>query len=449
MSADRPNLLFLFTDQQTLKATGADGWPHAATPNLDRLAAGGRRFTRSYCASPLCSPSRASLATGLFPSAHGVTTNHLHLPAGLPHLGGVLGAAGYETAWAGKWHVPEEYPLPGKTIPGFTTLALPGRRLDRNAYPVRLDGRPGHWDHNLGDYADEPVAEVAADFLRRRHADPFLLAVSLMNPHDICFPPAYGRVGKPDEAALPPLPANFAPPEGEPSYAVASRFTHEWACDWAKKWDEHEWRVARWIYDRFMERVDRAIGIVLDALHDAGLERDTVVLFTSDHGEGVGAHRWTGKLMLYEEPMSVPFMLSRPGTIAPGTDATRLVSGVDVLPTLCGYAGVAPPPGLHGDNLAPLVANPAVPGREFLIGELHPVSKGGKGAGRMVRTARYKYGVFADGPNREMLFDLDRDPGETRNLSADPALRVELERHRTLLRGWLARTGDSTFNLGS
>ncbi|MEK7766301.1 MAG: sulfatase-like hydrolase/transferase [bacterium] len=453
----RPNLLFVFTDQQTIGALGlrqrsalsaaeglgAAGNPHVATPRLDALAASGVRFARSYCATPLCSPARASLATGRFPSAHGVTTNHLHLPAGMPHLGGVLRAGGYETAWAGKWHVPEEYPLAEESIPGFVTLPLPGRQTDKNGYPVRLDGRPGNWDHNLGAYVDDPVAEVAADFLRRPHAKPFLLAVSLMNPHDICFPAAYARAGIPDESRLPPLPDNFAPPADEPEFLANTRWTHEGMCKPARDWNEHEWRVARWIYYRFTEMADRAVGIVLDALRRSELEEHTVVVFTSDHGEGGGAHRWLGKLSLYEEAIAVPFLVSRPGVIPPGVvDRERLVSAVDVLPTLCGYAGVEPPPGIAGIDLGPLIANPALPGRPHVSVEMHPVWKGDTGAGRMLRTPRWKYARIATGANPELLFDLDRDPGETRNLARDPAARGELDHHRTLLAAWLARSAD-------
>ncbi len=414
-----------------------------ATPHLDALAAGGTRFAHSYCALPLCSPSRASLVTGLLPRRSGVTTNHLHLPDGIPHLGGVFRAAGYATAWAGKWHVPEEYPLAGEAIPGFDNLPLPGRRTDRDGYPVRLDGRPGNWDHNIGAYVDDPVAEVAAAFIRRTHAAPWLLGVSLMNPHDICFPEVYDRAGPVDETRLPALPANFAPAAGEPGFLTRTRDTHEGMAKAAATWDERQWRIARWIYYRFTELADRAVGTILAGLRDAGREGDTAVVFTSDHGEGLGAHRWLGKLSFHEEPMTVPFIVRWPGRIrAGGVDTDHLVSGVDVLPTLCGIAGVPPPPGLDGMDLVPLLRDPALPGRPFVVAEIHPVWKGDTASGRMLRTSRWKYAAFATDDPREMLFDLDRDPGETRNLAVDPAARPELDRHRSLLRDHLARSGD-------
>jgi len=440
----RPNILFVFSDQQTLTAMSACGNRDVATPHLDALAAGGTRFNHSYCALPLCSPSRASLVTGLLPSRSGVTTNHLHLPEAVPHLGGVFRAAGYETAWAGKWHVPEEYPVPGDAIPGFDNLSLPGRQTDRNGYPVRLDGRPGNWDHNIGAYVDDPVAETAVDFIRRPHANPWLLGVSLMNPHDICFPEVYDRAGPVDEAHLPPLPANFAPAIDEPGFMARTRDTHEGMCKTAAGWDERHWRIARWLYYRFTEMADRAVGIILDGLRAAGQEQDTVVVFTSDHGEGNGAHRWLGKLSFHEEPMTVPFIVRWPGQVPAGrVDADRLVSGVDILPTLCGAAGIAPPPGLDGMDLVPLLRDPNLPGRPFVVAELHPVWKGDTASGRMLRTVGWKYAAFETDDNPELLFDLIKDPGETRNLARDPASREELGKHRMLLQTWLRERGDS------
>lgn len=443
MTASRPNLLFVFTDQQTLRAMSAWGGRDLATPHLDGLAAGGTMFSRSYCALPLCSPSRASLVTGLLPHSSGVTTNHMHLPEGIPHLGGIFRAAGYETAWAGKWHVPEEYPVNGEAIPGFDNLPLPGRATDRDGYPVRLAGKPDHWLHNIGAYVDDPVADVSAEFLRKAHAKPFLLAVSLMNPHDICFPEVYDRAGPVDDARLPPLPANFLPAADEPGFLARTRDTHEGMAKAAAGWDERQWRTARWIYYRFTELADRAVGTILTALREAGREGDTVVVFTSDHGEGLGSHRWLGKLSFHEEPMAVPFIVRWPGRVPAGRiDADRLVSGVDVVPTLCGFAGIAPPPGLDGMDVGPLLRDPALPGRPYVVAEIHPVWKGDTASGRMLRTPGWKYAAFGTDDNPEMLFDLDRDPGETRNLARAPEAREELRRHRGLLREWCDRSGD-------
>jgi len=436
-----PNVLVILTDQHRNAALGIDGDPRARTPHLDALAARGARFARSYCASPLCSPARASFVTGLTPLASGVTTNHQRVPPGLPTLGEAFRAAGYETVWAGKWHVPEEYPLERDAIPGFLNLALPGREHDRNGYPVRVAGRPGNWEHNLGGYADVPYAEAAAEYLRRPHDRPFLLVVSLMNPHDICFPTAYDRAGPVADRELPPLPPNFAPPAAEPDLMAETRFSHEWSATLAKDWDDRKWRESAALYYRFLEAADGAVGIVLAAL--PGRESSTAVVYTSDHGEGTPAHRWIGKLSLYEDAIAVPFIAAWPGRVPAGAVVRDSVaSGLDLFPTLCGIAGLEPPAGLHGTNLLPVLGNPAGPGPESAFCALYPVGKEFDIAGRAVRTARWAYSAFSRGRIGESLFDLANDPGETRNLAAEPSARDALDRHRDLLRRWLARTTD-------
>ncbi|MEK7475007.1 MAG: sulfatase-like hydrolase/transferase [Candidatus Coatesbacteria bacterium] len=437
-----PNLLVILTDQHRNGALGADGDAFVRTPHLDALAARGVRFARSYCASPLCSPSRAAWVTGRTPLASGVTTNHQKLDPGLPTLGGVFRAAGYETVWAGKWHVPEEYPLERDAIPGFDNLPLRGRETDRNGYPVRVAGRPGAWEHNLGGYADVPVAEAAAAFLRRPHDRPFLLVVSLMNPHDICFPTAYDRAGPVADAELAPLPPNVEPPDGEADLHRETRFTHEWSATLAKGWDDLAWQASAALYHRFVGQADAAVGVVLDGLRAAGLEAVTPVVYTSDHGEGTPAHRWIGKLSLYEDAISVPFIVTRPGVTGGRVERQRPASGLDLFPTLCGLAGVMPPPGLHGTDLAPVIADPSASGPESAFCALYPVSGDSDIAGRAVRTTRWAYSAFSRGAVRETLFDLAADPGETRNLAGEPGTRPELDRHRGLLRDWLVKTGD-------
>ena len=179
-------------------------------------------------------------------------------------------------------------------------------------------------------------------------------------------------------------------------------------------------------------------------LEEHRLQDDTLVIFTSDHGEGVGAHRWVVKLMLYEEPVTVPLVVSWKGLTPSGAvDSHHLVSGVDILPTMCDYAGLEPPADLEGMSLKPLIDNPALPGRDFVVSELQPDTQRPELRGRMVRTRRHKYVAFSEGRNPEMLFDLDSDSGETRNLAFVAAQAEELNRHRVLLRSWIERTGDS------
>ncbi len=177
-----------------------------------------------------------------------------------------------------------------------------------------------------------------------------------------------------------------------------------------------------------VERVDRNIGVVLNALTEAGLEDDTVVVFTSDHGEGTAAHHWVVKLMLWQETLTVPLIFRWHPRFAPGSEIGTLVSVMDVAPTLCDLAGIALPKPVHGTS----VWRP----RDSVFAEFAPDTQDKTLRGRAVRTERFKYIAFSWGKNPEMLFDLKTDPGETHNLASSSAHRGDLTRHRDLLDTW-------------
>ena len=166
----KPNILFIFTDQQTLRAMSAYGNPYLRTPNMDGLASQGVRFIQSYCTSPVCSPSRSSLITSRMPHETGVIYNGTTPDSTIENMGEIFRKAGYNTVWAGKWHLPESYPQTTKTeIPGFKLLPFLG--------PEKISGR--------GEYTDTPLADAAVKFLKGNKKEPFLLAVSFHDPHDI------------------------------------------------------------------------------------------------------------------------------------------------------------------------------------------------------------------------------------------------------------------------
>ena len=429
-SANRncPNVLFLMTDQQTLRAMSAYGNRHLHTPHMDSIAAGGVRFEKSYCTSPVCGPSRSSLITGRMPHETGVNVNGQTPDPATANMGHIFRRAGYETAWAGKWHLPASYPRgPGATIPGFDYLPV--------AKPT-----------GLGAQTDAPVADQAIKFLRKEHGRPFLLAVSLHNPHDICAWTGRKPVDRPSIDRCPPLPANFAVDPQEPEFLRDCRRRTYYGPEnqHTKDWDRDQWRRYLYAYYRFTEQVDKTIGRLLATLREQGLEDDTLIVLTSDHGEGSAGHQWVVKLMLYEEPVTVPLIVNFKGRTPAGVaDKEHLVSGIDVVPTICDYAGVRPPKDVTGMSLRPLIEHSKLPGREFVVSELQPFLRQPERKGRMVRTLRYKYVVFSDGQNPEMLFDLQADPGETDNLARDPAMPAELKRHRTLLANWVESTKDN------
>lgn len=424
----RPNVLIITTDQQRVDVMSAVGNKWVKTPNMDSIAARGVYFVNSYCSYPLCSPSRSSLHTGRTPHEIKVNTNGLPIDPAIPISGQVFRGAGYETGYAGKWHMPASYPSDG--IAGYEVL--------------NKTSRQGKLAHDV----DEATMNAAIEFLRRKHDKPFLLVVSFINPHDICLlagersslvDEVWKRYQPSANAELPPLPINFASPAGAPENPKLSLHAG---------WDDNHWRRYCYAYYRLLEDVDRQVGQVLDALRKSGMEENTLVVYTSDHGEGLAAHHWTGKMMFYEGEAAVPLIVSWKGVTPAGRiDREHLVSTLDVLPTICDYAGVKPPPSLRGQSLRCIIAKPDQPGHEFVASEM---ARGGKGARSfMVRTKRYKYMVFPGAETPEMLFDLQTDPGEMKNLSGDKAMAAELERHRNLLAQWRATTEEGNYPLPS
>ncbi|MEI8044038.1 MAG: sulfatase-like hydrolase/transferase [Verrucomicrobiota bacterium] len=421
----RPNILFVTTDQQTASALSCAGNPDVRTPNLDRLAARGVRFTKSYVANPLCVPSRASIFSSRMPHELGIYGNTMDAELekkGVPTMGELFRGAGYETAYAGKWHVHAAFPAyMGRTIPGFTVLPQGGK-----------DPRQG--DKKTEEKApqcDPYTADAAVRFLRQPHSKPFLLVVSLLNPHDICEFNVYEGFRK----MLPADPAQLTPLR--PNLRDAGKLPSELQNDRKKRvnWTDLQWRQYLWVYYRLVESSDELIGRVLGALEQTGLGSNTIVVFTSDHGEMMGSHGLVTKEKLYEESASVPLVIAPPG-VTPGVDRQHLVSGLDLMPTFLDYAGITAPASLEGRSLRPLVAGNTVPWRDFVASETFAPEA------RMIRTTRHKYILFAQGENREQFFDLEKDPGETNNLADNPAVAGEVARHRSLLQEWMRATGD-------
>jgi arylsulfatase A-like enzyme len=420
----RPNILILTTDQQRVDATDAVGNRWVKTPNMDSLAAHGVYFMNSYCSYPLCSPSRASLHTSRMPHEIGVDRNSLPVDPQIPLSGQVFHAAGYDTGYAGKWHCPTVYPT--EAFAGYETL--------------NTTTRPG----KLAQVVDEATMNAALDFLRRKREKPFLAVVSFINPHDICLPAGatsplldelWQRYQPPAGAELPPLPANFGDTQDLPE-GFQRKSGHD-------DWDENQWRKFAYAYYRMMEDVDRQVGRVLQTLRETGQEDDTLIIFTSDHGEGLGSHRWTGKMTYYQEEAAVPLIVSWKGVTPAGRlDREHLVSTLDVLPTICDYAGVRGPAVMRGKSLRPIIEKPQQPGHEYVVSEM----AGSGGRSFMLRTKKYKYMVFppVNGQKQELFFDMQADPGEMKNLAAQPALAPEIERHRKLLADWNKRTEEAS-----
>jgi arylsulfatase A-like enzyme len=205
-----------------------------------------------------------------------------------------------------------------------------------------------------------------------------------------------------------------------------------------RTWSDEKWRLYRWLYCRLTEVVDAHIGKILSTVRNAGLEEDTLIIFMSDHGEMESAHRATGKGHPYEESARVPFIVNYRGDTQPEiVDTTHLVStGLDLIPTMCDYTGIDPPPGLLGRSLRQIASGQHPPSwRDQVVVECF--------TGRMLRTSRHKYTVYDNGSPREQLIDMVNDPGEMLNLAEDPDYQEVLNQCRERLRQWVEETGDS------
>jgi arylsulfatase A-like enzyme len=439
----RPNVLLIITDQHSIRAMGATASPYVRTPNIDGLARQGTRFANSWCTSPVCSPARASIVTGCLPHTAGVDYLGQKPDPKLPTLGELFRAAGYETAWAGKWHLPTAYP--GARFPNVPPLPPDDRGFDFLRFEVNDKSQEPY-----GDFTDARIADAAAGFVTKSRSHPFLLCLSLHNPHDICYwiqgalPQGHPgpREAEIEDGHLPPLPPNFQRSPDEPQFISRCR-TLDYFGGAEKsvtaQWDEKHWRRYLYAYYRMVERTDRNVGVVLDELRRRHQDENTIVVFTSDHGEGMGAHQWAMKLMLYQEPVSVPLIFCWKDWIhANRVERNALASGMDIVPTLCDLAGVAPPKFMHGSSLRPVLESTNGQFRDSVFAELAPAMKDKSLRGRAVRTARFKYITFSWGKNPEMLFDLHADPGETRNLAGMAEYKNELILHRDLAAKWAA-----------
>jgi len=436
----QPNILLIITDQQHAGMLSCTGNNFVKTPHLDRLAGSGMRFERAYCGNPVCVPSRFTMLSGTMPSRIGMETNN-EIRNAVPQevlehaLGTVFRRAGYQTVYGGKTHIPGGGKKGGAEPYGFEMLTI--------------------------DQRDE-LAAACTTFLRAKHDRPFLLVASFINPHDICYMAirAYANSGRPGkgekvtplsppaiaclDAALarpagvtdedffarlcPPLPSNFEIPEHELS--VFGQKLGGFRGYTRQNWTERDWRLHRWAYARLTERVDGEIGQVLAALRESAEAPNTLVVFTSDHGDMDAAHRFEHKSLLYEEATRVPLIVAWPGVTPPAIDRQHLVStGLDLIPTLCDFAGIARPAALVGRSVKGLATGkPPAAWRDHLVVESTQA--------RLVIFDTWKYMVGAAGDVREMLVDLAHDPGEMQNRAGDAACRPKLETGRRLLKQW-------------
>ena len=420
------NLLFILSDEHSRRVLGCYGHPMIKTPNLDRLAARGVRFSDAYCNSPICVPSRAALATGRHVHQIRFWDNAIPYDGSVPSWGHRLKAAGHEVTAIGKLHFRS-----AEDDNGFTEEIMPLHVVDgigdpmgwlRDPLPVRraalrLASEAGRGNSSYQDY-DDRITAAAVDWLKARggarDGKPWVLFVSLVCPHF----PLIARDEWYDlypEAEI-PWPALYAPQE-RPDHPYVRAIRECQIYD--KGFDEVKLRRAIAAYFGLVSLVDDHVGKLVAALTASGLADNTRVLYSSDHGDNLGVRGLWGKSNMYEESAGVPMILAGP-EVPEGVVCHEPVSLVDAFPTIIAGAGLPPHPqdrDLPGASLFEMVRGTA-PGRT-VMSEYH--AAGAATGAFMIRKGPFKYVYYAG--MVPQLFDLDADPQEARDLATDPGYR--------------------------
>jgi N-acetylglucosamine-6-sulfatase len=401
----RPNIVFILSDDHRWDFAGYAGHPFIETPALDRLAAEGVRFTRAYATSSLCSPSRASFLTGLYPHQHGVWNNFTPWSDGNRTFFEYLSQAGYATAFIGKWHMPGKLPeLRG--VDHFVTFTQLGGQGSYEWCPLLVDGRE---EPSRTRYIATELTDRALAWLGQQQNRPFALYLSHKSVHSD-FRPDEPERGRYERAPL-------VVPEGAHPWIhlTKGQYTHLTSTPLDAS-------IRR--YAETVTSMDREIGRVLDYLAEHGLERNTLVIYSSDNGYLWGEHGLADKRWAYEESIRIPFLLRYPasGHVA-GSTVARLVANIDLAPTLLDLAGLAVPAHMQGRSLLPLLADPRAEHRDALLYAYYFEPPYPTPTLRAVVTPQHKY-VEYDGLPPE-LFDLDADPQEQSNLAGGASAALE------------------------
>lgn len=449
-AGSRPNVIWLVGDDHATQAMGAYGAKLARTPNLDRFAATATRFDRAYCNSPVCTASRQSFLTGRYPRSIGVTQLRTPLPESEQTLAEILAAAGYRTAAFGKMHFnsalahgfqtvvdapqhrrwlasqPKEPPDPAlPNLPQWKPFADPARIwLNAECLPLPLRDK-----QTLSSF----LTREAIAFLEHKEEAPFFLILSLTEPHSpFHFPQEFRGRRKPSE---------FTPPATTP------------ADDWQipaifKDLSPDDLRGIQAAYHTSVEFLDLNMGRMLDAIDRLGLGENTVVCYLGDHGYMLGEHGRIEKHCGFEPAIRSPLLIRAPGGQKQISSTTALVEFIDLAPTALDYLGLPIPPAIQGRSLRPVMEGGVASHREtvfveyseneeaYVVTERHKLIVG---TGARIREDGYKASNPLPGPYT-LLYDLESDPGELRNLAETPEGKPVVANLTRVLAEHLART---------
>ena len=427
-AAKRPNILFLFADDQRADTIHAHGNPNIKTPNLDRLAAAGVSFRQNYVFGgnngAVCIPSRAMLMSGrTWFHVDTIALKHVKL---MPEY---LGENGYETFGTGKWHNGQASWLRafqrGKTV-------MFGGMSDHTKVPVRDLGPDGKLSaERVGEkFSSELFADSVIDFLQTRdEKKPFFAYAAFTAPHDPRQPPLSFR--EPYYRNLPPLPKNFLP-----QLPFDNGMMRDIRDENLGAWPRTETMVRDQLaeYYGLITHLDGQIGRVLEALKRSGQAENTIIVYAADNGLALGSHGLLGKQSVFEHSMRTPLMISGPG-IPKQKTVNAFSYLLDIFPTLCDLTSLDRPAGLEGESLRPLWDGRKKSVRDSVFLPFLDIQ-------RAVREDRWKLIAYPKIGHLQ-LFDLQEDPYEMTNLIERPEHAAKVERLQVLMKQWQTKVGDT------
>jgi len=422
----KPNILFLFADDQRADTISAWGNPHIQTPNLDGLVRRGFSFRNNYCfgsnSGAVCVPSRAMLMSGR--TWFDVKANLESVPL-LPEL---LRKLGYTAFATGKWHNGQ---------PSFLRAFTQGKSVffggmaDHTKTPVADVQNGKVLNQRIAEkFSSEQFADAAVEFLEKhKGGDPFFCYVAFTAPHDPRNPPEKYR--EMYYKKRPPLPANFLPQHPFDN-GMTKGIRDENLASYPRTRDVLSDQLCE--YYGLITHLDEQVGRILDALEKSGHADNTIIIYAADHGLALGSHGLLGKQSLYEHSMRCPLIIAGPGV--PAGQSTRAFTYLfDLFPTICAAAGASLPEKTAGESLQPLWTGAKNQVRESVFLPFSNLM-------RSVRDERWKLIVYPP-INHRQLFDLQDDPDEMRDLAGDPRQTKEIERLTRLLKSWQKQLGDT------
>ena len=468
----KPNLVFIFTDEQRLDTMRAYGNERIRTPNLDALARGAVVFANAYVTQPVCSPSRASIMTGLYPHTCGCVANNIPLPGEIPTIAEMFKDSDYRFAYHGKWHLGDEifaqhgftdwisiedgyrkHYGPGRdptahcsyyqwlVAQGFTPE---GGDADFAVFPRRQNaGFPAEYSK------PEFLARTASRFIRENREHPFVLYVNYLEPH-MPFTGPYDQMYRPEEVTLP---ANFDTPP-HPDEPLKCRHLRQRYAQGSGERDlstEAGWRRLIANYWGLVSLVDESVGRILATLSECGLDERTLVVFTSDHGDMMGSHRLLAKTVMYQEAVRVPLLMRIPWLSATPGRMDAPVSQIDLVATLLDLLG-QPVPGTQGHSLGPLLEGRGGPAEDHVFIEWNgrdgePEPREGtaeRASGSAIRGVISPDGwkLNLSAADKSELYHLAADPLETENLFYSGRHDAVIRHLSDRIRRWQEETGD-------